>query len=291
MQGSQSLVHLCAACWKRPRLLGWELLWRWGFGLPAAAVLWYQGLRMASRAALSLDGLSLSDPMQSAQQLMEMAATLKPLLLHAGLWLAPLLALLWALVSGLGRTAVLTHLDPTLHRAPVTLVVLQLLRIFALAAVCLGWFYAIRWAAQSTLNNAAPNLVAYSSWVICLTLGIFILWALLSWIFLVAPLLAMIEGKGPFQSVVRSLRLGKLTAKLVEVNLVLGIVRLGLVVLAMVFSAIPLPFASDMSGLSLYLWWAFVTLLYLIASDFFQVSRLAAFLQLWRNESLHADQQ
>ena len=65
-------------------------------------------------------------------------------------------------------------------------------------------------------------------------------------------------------------------------NLVLGIVRLALIVLAMVFSAIPLPFEADMTGTALYAWWAVVTLLYLVASDFFQVARLAAFVQFWR---------
>ena len=75
---------------------------------------------------------------------------------------------------------------------------------------------------------------------------------------------------------------GPLTGKLVEVNLVLGIVRLALIVLAMVFSAIPLPFEADMTGTALYLWWALVTLLYFVASDFFQVARLAAFIQFWR---------
>jgi hypothetical protein len=49
-----------------------------------------------------------------------------------------------------------------------------------------------------------------------------------------------------------------------------------------VFSAIPLPFAADMTGMALYLWWAVITLLYLVASDFFQVARLAAFVQFWR---------
>ena len=83
-------------------------------------------------------------------------------------------------------------------------------------------------------------------------------------------------------SLASSLRQGALTGKLVEVNLVLGIVRLALIVLAMVFSAIPLPFEADMTGAALYLWWAVVTVLYLVASDFFQVARLAAFVQFWR---------
>ena len=58
----------------------------------------------------------------------------------------------------------------------------------------------------------------------------------------------MLERQASVGSLTRSLRLGALTGKLVEVNLVLGIVRLALIVLAMVFSAIPLPLTPDMTG-------------------------------------------
>jgi hypothetical protein len=37
-----------------------------------------------------------------------------------------------------------------------------------------------------------------------------------------------------------------------------------------------------MHGSSLYAWWALGTILYCIASDFFQVARLAAFIELLR---------
>jgi hypothetical protein len=279
------LVHICADCWKRPGLLAWELLWRWGFGIPAAALLYQQGRIIAARVSLSRESLSnfsLSDPIGTGQQLTVAAAALAPLLLRAALWLGPLLIVVWAIVSGLGRNAVLRRLDPALRPAPLTLILLQLLRISALVAVCVGWYRAIGWAAEATLSSTAPNLVAWSAWVICLTLGIFVLWALLSWIFSIAPLLAMLEGSGVFRSLAHSLSLGALTSKLVEVNLILGIVRLALIVLAMVFSAIPLPFEADMTGTALYAWWALVTLLYLVACDFFQVARLAAFVQFWR---------
>ena len=285
MRGTQSLVHLCAFCWKRPSLLGWELLWRWGFGIPAAAILYQQGVRIVASVSLSqesLSNLSLSDPLGAGQQLTAAAAALTPHLVQAALWLGPCLAVAWAVASGLGRSAVLRRLDPALRPAPLTLILLQLLRIATLAAVCVGWYRAIVWAANTTLSGAAPNLVAWSAWVICLSLGIFVLWALLGWIFSIAPLLAMLQGTGVFRSLANSLRLGDLTAKLVEVNLVLGIVRLALVVLALVFSAIPLPFETNMTGTALYLWWALVSLLYLVAGDFFQVARLAAFVQFWR---------
>jgi hypothetical protein len=276
-------VHICAFCWARPGLLGRELLWRWAFGIPAAAILYYEGARIASGVSLNLESLSLSDPVGAGQQLTGMAAALAPSLVKAALWLGPLLAVAWAIASGLGRSAVLLRLDPALRPSPLTLILLQLLRILALAAVCVGWYFAISWAANVTLSSAAPNLVGWSAWVICLTLGIFVLWALLSWVFSIAPLIAMLEGSGVFRSLARSLRLGALTSKLVEVNLVLGIVRLALIVLALVFSAIPLPFEADMTGTALYAWWVLVTLLYLAASDFFQVARLASFIQFWRH--------
>lgn len=288
MRGTQSLLHICAECWKRPGLLGRELLWRWGFGIPAAALLYYQGVHIAAAASPGLSGLSLGDPMQAGQQIAQAAAAIKPEVERVALWLGPLLAIVWALASGLGRTAVLKRLDPTLHAAPFTLILLQLLRMAALIGVWLGWYRAIQWAANVTLSSATPNLVGWSAWVICLSLGIFVLWALLSWIFSIAPLLAMLEGKGVVASLASSLHQGALTGKLVEVNLVLGIVRLALIVLAMVFSAIPLPFEADMSGTALYLWWALVTILYLAANDFFQIARLAAFVNFWRTHSLLA---
>jgi hypothetical protein len=282
VRGTQSLLQICAACWKRPSLLGWELLWRWAFGIPAAALLYYEGNRMVAGVASGLSGLTASDPVQAGQQLALAAAVVKPEVERVALWLGPLLAVVWAIASGLGRSAVLKRLDPTLRLAPFTLILLQLLRMAALIAACVGWYRAIRWAADANLNSVPPNLVAWSAWIICLSLGIFVLWALLSWIFSIAPVLAMLEGTGVVASLAHSLRLGELTSKLVEVNLVLGIVRLALIVLATVFSAIPLPFTADMTGTALYLWWAMVTLLYLVASDFFQVARLAAFVQFWR---------
>jgi hypothetical protein len=279
------LVQICADCWKRPGVLARELLWRWSFGIPALVLLFVEGNRLAASVSLNQANLSLSDPMAAGQQLTATAAVLSPYVMQVARWLVPLLVVAWAVASGLGRNAVLHRLDPTLRSVPFTLIVLQLLRILALCAACVGWFYAVSWAADSSLGGPEPNMVAYSAWIICLTIGIFVLWALLSWVFFIAPVLAMYEGTGVVGSLLRSLRLGKLAQKLVEINLVMGIVRIALIVLAVVFSAIPLPFQADMSGNALYAWWAFVTLLYLVASDFFQVARLAAFLQFLRLSS------
>jgi hypothetical protein len=285
VRGTQSLVYMLGACWRRPGLLALELAWRWGFGIPALCLLGYEGWRVLSALPLHQTGiydLSLEDPFEAVQRVSAAAAMLSPPLLAAARWLVPLLAIAWAIVSGLGRSLVLKRLDPSMHFTPVSMVLLQLLRIAALAGAVAGWWEALQWAADSTLNHGPGNLVAYFAWAIVLSLGAFTLWALLSWIFSIAPLIAMLEGTGVLGSLARSLRLGPLTGKLIEVNMVLGIVKLALVVLAMILSAIPLPFTSNMTGELLYLWWAGVTVLYFAASDFFQVTRLAVFVQLWR---------
>jgi hypothetical protein len=63
---------------------------------------------------------------------------------------------------------------------------------------------------------------------------------------------------------------------------VMGIVKLALIVLAMVFSAAPLPFSDELGPVAMRLVWAGSTLFYLVASDYFHVVRLKSFVELWR---------
>jgi hypothetical protein len=296
-RGTQSFVHIIGACWLRPSLLGLELLWRWAFGLPLLALLAWVGERIwiASLPALRATGIfdfSLEFPMQGALQIAEAYQVLRGPIIDALAWLLPVAVVAWAIAAGLGRNAVLRRYDRKLPWRPGTMIVLQLLRILALCGSFALWFALIHWAAGVSMGNptapsatgasAEPDLVLYCSLVIVFSLGVFTIWALLSWIFSIAPLLAVLENRSMAGSLIRSLRLGKLTGKLVEINLVMNIVKLALVVLAMVFSATPLPFQSVVQGASLYAWWGVVTLLYLLASDFFQVARVAAYVELWR---------
>jgi hypothetical protein len=114
------------------------------------------------------------------------------------------------------------------------------------------------------------------------TLGLFTAWAVVSWALAVAPLLAMLRDVGVRESLRSAFRLGPLKSKLVEVNLVLGIVKIALIVLAIVFSATPLPFESVTTPEFLRGWWIGVAVVYLVESDFFHVARLMAYLELWR---------
>lgn len=294
-RGTQSFVAIIARCRRRPSLLALELLWRWLFGLPLLAVLAWQGARIWARngpAVLStgVASFSLQFPIQGSLAIAEAWSILWPPVARTLLWLLPSAVLAWALAAGLGRNLVLRRYSPALPWRPFASVALQLLRIAALCATWAAWFASIRWAAQATLSHvttlsetaAEPSLVLYCALVIVLTLGFFVFWLLLSWTFSIAPLLVLLEGGGIGRALARSLRLGPLAGKLAEINLVMGIVKLALIVLAMVFSAIPLPFEAEVHGAALYAWWAVVSLLYLLASDFFQVARTIAFVELWK---------
>lgn len=290
VRGTQSFLHIQRDCWRRPSLLALEVLWRWAFGIPFAVLLAWQAWLIYSANASQLAGinfaaLSIADPMNSAVALANVYAILAPPVLHALSWIVPLGLVGWAVASGVGRSAVLRRYDSSLPRRWGALTLLQLLRVIFLTASVIFWFAAIRWSASITLWSGSQNIVRYFALVICISLAVFTLWALVSWVFSIAPLLLLLERCGIGSSLARSFRLGPLTAKLIEINFIMGTIKLALMVLAMIWSAMPLPFEAQVQGNSLYAWWAVGTILYCIVSDFFQVARLAAYVELWRTYS------
>jgi hypothetical protein len=267
-----------------------EVLWRWLYGIPALLLLRYEAVKILNATPVDIAALrrmTIVDPMGSAETLARALAVLLPPIWQVAVWLVPLLLAGWVVVSSAGRTVVLRRADGRLHARPVTLMVLQALRIAALAGSFAVWFLCVQWVGRVTIlgplnAGGEPNLVGYCALVIVATLGLFTLWAAVSWVLSVAPLLAMLRGLGVGESLAAAFRLGPLKGKLVEINLVMGIVKIALIVLAMVFSATPLPFETVTTPEFLMWWWVGVTVLYLVASDFFHVTRLVAYLELWR---------
>ena len=283
MRGTQSFVGVMAAVWKRPSLTGLELVWRWSFGLIAAGVVWF-----SARDAVMMWALKFRD--------------INALLVRGGLVargtadvLAQLWPLLggiaaWAVFAGVGRGVVLRRWDPLLQPRRGAAIVLAMLRAFAFAALVLLWFTVLITIARRCVwtpmdRGSEPAYVPGFAMAVTATLLLFVLWAAVSWILRIAPVLAMARCLGPIASLRATARLGPLRSKLIEVNLVMGIVKVALVVLAMVFSACPLPFESVESQAFLAWWWIGVAVLYLVASDYFHVVRAAAYDALYR---LHA---
>ena len=290
VRGTQSFVHTLSECWRRPSLTALEVLWRWAYGIPALLVLWYEGMRILRETPVdfaALRNMTVLDPMGSAATLAKAVDALLPPVLRVALWLAPLMVVAWVVVSAVGRTLVLRRADARLYSRVGTLIVLQAVRVVALLGSFIVWFWCMGRVAEITVTGPMatggdPNLVGYFSLVIVATLGLFTMWAVVSWALSVAPLLALLKGLGVRGSLAAAFRLGPLKSKLVEINLVMGIVKIALIVLAMVFSATPLPFESVTTPEFLMWWWVGVTVLYFLGSDFFHVARQVAYLQLWR---------
>lgn len=290
VRGTQSFVYTLSSCWRRPSLTALEVAWRWIFGIPALALVWREASRILAETPLDVGALkrmSVLDPMAAATTLAQVADGLMPPLLRISVWLVPLLLMAWVVVSSIGRTFVLRRTDAGLHSRVVTVIVLQAIRMAALGGTFAVWFECLQAAGRLAVNGPIavgrdPNLVVYCAIVIVETLGMFVLWGVVSWALSVAPLLAMLRNLGVGSSLAAAFRLGPLRGKLVEINLVMGIVKIALIVLAVVFSATPLPFESVATPDFMLRWYVVVTLLYFVASDFFHVVRMVSYLELWK---------
>jgi hypothetical protein len=284
VRGTQSFVGVMAAVWKRPSLTGLELAWRWSFGLIAMGFIWFfahDAVMVWVLKARDADAV-LARGGLVARGTADVLAQLWPLLGAVAAW---------SVFAGMGRGRVLRRWDPSLRMRRGTVIVLAMVRAYAYAGLVWLWFTLLVAIARSCVwtpmeRGIEPAYVPGFAMAVTATLLLFVLWAAVSWILRVAPILAMARGLGPVESLRAATRLAPLKSKLIEINLVMGIVKVALLVLAMVFSACPLPFESVESQTFLACWWTGVGVLYLVASDYFHVVRAGAYEALYR---LHGD--
>lgn len=287
VRGTQTLVDQMGWVFKRPLLTALEIAWRWLFGIPLLLVCWLQAqhiLRVLPLQASGFNQIDSQNPWVAVVQIGMVWLKYQPYILAVLHWLIPVAALVWIIVAGLGRNVVLQRLEPGLPFRPLALMGLHAAWLVLLGAISWGWFQAIHWAAVTHISpTGEPDLVGYAIWVIFLSLGVFSLWAVISWPVAIAPLLVVLEDCSPVEALRRSFKLGKtFTSKLMEINLVMGIVKMMLIVLAMVFSAAPLPFSDELGPDALHAITAGAVVFYLVASDYFQVVRLKSFIEFWR---------
>ncbi len=294
VRGTQFFVGVMGEVWHRPSLSGLEILWRWAAGMPVLALavwrIWTaaQGRLPAVKVeAAALQAMTVFQPVAALATLRGAWLAVFPIAKPVVVWLLPLAALLWLGMATLGRTVVLLRLDKSLCARRRTLLVLYALRGTLLLGAWALWVSVVWQASVIAISAPAargsePDLVAYSALLICGSLLVYVLWAVVNWPFQLAPLLAMQLNLGVGASLRTALGSSRTGGKLIEVNLVMCIVKIAVLVLAMVFSSCPLPFADMESSAFLHLWLAVVTLLYLAALDYFHVVHTTAHLRLWR---------
>jgi hypothetical protein len=287
VRGTQSLVGQMGWVFVRPSLTGLEIAWRWLVGAPILFVCWNQLQKILTDLppeATGLSSLDISNPWVSALKLAVAWDMYRPHVFGVLRWLVPVAAIAWIILSGIGRNIVLKRMERRVPFRPVAMIALQAAWVVLLALTGWAWWSSIGWAANNHIGNGAePDLIGYAVWAIFLTLGFFCLWALISWVVAIAPMLMLLEGRSAISALGQSLRLGRpFTSKLVEVNLVMGIVKLALLVLAMVFSSVLIPFADQVGAGTLHEEWLIVSVVYFAASDYFHAVRLKSFVEFWR---------
>lgn len=271
-----------AFVWKHPFLTGLELFWRW---LAIAPLFWLAWHALSTKIAAvrldtkALEAMTFFEPVRSVTTLAVALRPYVPLVRHTALWWAPLAFSVWTVLSTWGRTAIIRRTDPALVPRWMFLFLYRSLRTFSFTALLMLWGLCLSAALSATVlhqdqHGAEPNLVLFTAEAVALTLAAFMLWSLTVWLLDLPPLLAM--AGGPLVAAERR----HLRAKLVETNLVMGIVRVALFVLAMTFSASPLPFQSQETQAYIDVWWVGVAVFYVVSSDFFHVVRYVTYLRL-----------
>ena len=287
VRGTQTLVDQMSWVFRRPLLIATEIGWRWLFGIPFLVVCRRQAQLVLSALPPESTGLASIDfqnPWVAAVQLSNAWARYLPHVTAILYWLAPLAAVAWILVSGIGRSLVLGRLEAGTRFRPFAMIALQAAWLALFAIIAMGWLRALAWVAATHIRSGSePALVGFFIWTIFLSLGFFTLWALVSWPVTVAPLLMLLEDVSPGSALARSLKLGNpFTGKLMEINLVMGIVKLALAVLAMVLSAAPLPFSDQLGPDAMHAVWAGAIIFFLVANDCFHVVRMKSYVEFWR---------
>ncbi|HVU44811.1 MAG TPA: hypothetical protein VHD85_01720 [Terracidiphilus sp.] len=286
VRGTQLLVEHLGAVLRRPLLVAIELGWRWFAAVPILWAFWREWQKVLAAYPLDSSGfnnLDAQNPWVAVVQLGGVWDYYEPHIAAVLRWLLPLAALAWIVVSAVGRNLILMRMERGIRFRPFTMIALHAALIGLLAITFWGWFGCIAWVSATHIaGNGEPDLVGYAMWVIFLSLGFFSAWALVSWTLAVAPLLALLEKCSAGAAIWRGLKLGVgFTSKLAEINLVMGIVKIALVVLAMVFSAAPLPFSDELGPGALRAVTMASVVFFFVANDIFQVVRLKAFVAFW----------
>jgi hypothetical protein len=291
VRGTQLLVEHMSSVFRRPSLVAIEIAWRWLFGIPFLLVCSHQGRAILAAYPLETSGFNAIDTQNPWVATGQLAGVFSYYVPHVAVvlrWLLPMAAIAWIVISGLGRAFLLARLIlPGLtHRRfrPFTVMFLQAVWLGMLAVIFWGWLCAMHWVVATHITIAGePDLIGFAIWTIFLSLGFFTAWALLSWTASFAPLPALLQNRSAASALVATAAVGKpFISKLAEINLVLGIVKLALLVVAMVFSAAPLPFSDELGPGAMHLVYAASAVFFLVSNDYFQVVRLEAFLEFWK---------
>jgi hypothetical protein len=262
-----------------PTLLLIEIGWRWTFGAIAilgcslSAFLFLDSVTVDPRR---LQALAALNPLQLAQNIAEGIASLGSVLLRIAFAVGLVLAAIWVLFSALGRYATLARPALTPGASLQVCLLVSVLRAMLTLASIVAWFIAGLFATaigSVTARSGSPNFGLMSAVLLLAFLVIVSVWSMLNWILSLAPLASELSWSQSLRSTLKLIRSRR--DELLEISIVNGILRAGLLVIAVLLSVAASSVITNTRVLIADL--LAIALLYFLITDFLYVARLVAF--------------
>lgn len=262
-----------------PTLLLIEIGWRWSFGAIAILICGLSAFLILDRIKVEpsrLQAMAALNPLQLAQTIAEGLASVGAVLWRVTFLLGLILAAIWVLVSAVGRYASL--LRPALFPGASLQVclVVSAFRAMLMVASIAAWFVAGLFAGalgSATTKSGVPNFELISAVLFPAFLVIVSVWSTLNWFLSFVPLIA---ESGWIQCVRSALTLiGLRRDELLEVSILNGILRAGLLIVAVLLSVAASSVITNTRVLITDL--LAIALFYFLIADFLYLTRLIAF--------------
>src|SRR5689334_42150 len=260
-----------------------EILWRWSFGLLACLLVFAVGLMLLGPLPIGdswTTAWSSRDPRRIGGMIFITLSLLGNKTVIAAIAVPILIALLWTILSALGRNITVKRL-----RAGVTslrfrsILALQLLRAFFTWFCAVLMIAAIVGEALIAIRGSKPDLFLYYLMVVPSVLLISSLWLVINWYLSMAVLFGR-EGqsfRGAFRQARQTVRLQR--SDFAGTGFVFLLFRIVVLLVAVAICGL----TSKMAGSAPQTYFTLVmivSLAYFVVSDFLYMSRMAAYLAL-----------
>lgn len=273
---------------RRPGLAAAEIAWRWSFAAAACTLLIFTlATYLHSLAVTNTDWLLLRTrtPPLVAEALRHIVNGSGPRLLRAAAVLLPAISLLWIAAASVARWASLRALLDECRGRFTSVLALHFLRAAAALAAWIGYLGALLIAgfAASRGPNDRPGLFLLVFFAIATVIGLF--QGRLRWYLALGSIFAVRDGCDAFAAVAAAFDAYRERRRaFLSLAAVMWVIRLFVVLAATIASLVPLGAMQGSSWKPAAVVLGLITLVYFVVADFLFVARLAAYVEILRDE-------
>jgi hypothetical protein len=271
-------------------LLPLELLWRWSFGLGLLALLFFAYAHLRQVVLLSdadTAAFSGEDPLAIASSAAGLIAGAQPLLFRTFTQVAAVASVLWVAAAALGR-GMLTRMivrrfavDYDLKIAADaprwrSFAILKIARVLMLLILVIGYLAGVLIVA--VVNAPGQNVLTDSLIIFAALAASSVLWSYVNWVLSLAPIFVARDGLSPLDSLVAALAfLRRNGSRLMAIAIWNSTLRGLSATVITAAAAVTVTLRTALPDWMITVLLALETLVYLIVSDFFLLTRFAAY--------------